>query len=130
MAVLQVIGLGSTLMAFGQQAVSAATLSGRVEDTSGAAVSGATIAITNIDKNQTSSSTSDEQGRYSFLYLPVGRYRLKVEHAGFASVTRELTLSVGQAVDLRVRLQVAALTETANITAMPVVETVRTQVAE
>lgn len=93
-AALLVIGLGSTLPAFAQQAVSAATLSGRVEDTSGAAISGALIAITNIDKNQTSSSTSDEHGRYSFLYLPVGRYNLKVQRDGFASVTRELTLSI------------------------------------
>jgi len=130
-AALLVIGLGSTLPAFAQQAVSAATLAGRVEDTSGAAISGALIAITNIDKNQTSSSTSDEHGRYSFLYLPVGSYHLKVEHAGFASVTRELSLSVGQALDLPVRLTVGGLTETANISASaPVVETVRTQVAE
>jgi carboxypeptidase family protein len=130
-AALLIISLSGTFPAFAQQAVSAATLSGRVEDASGAAVSGATIAITNIDKNQTSSATSDENGRYSFLYLPVGSYRLKVAHPGFAAVTRELTLSVGQALDLPLRLAVAGLTETANITASaPVVETVRSQVAE
>lgn len=129
--VLLLISFGVTESAFAQQAVSAATLSGRVEDTNGAAVSGATIAITNIDKNQTSSSKSDEHGRYSFLYLPVGSYRLKVGHDGFASVTRELTLSVGQALDLPIRLPVAGVTETANVTASaPLVETVRTQVAE
>ena len=121
----------NTLQSFAQQAVSAATLRGRVEDASGAAVSGATIAITNIDKNQTSFSTSDEHGRYSFLYLPVGSYRLKVEREGFASVTGELTLSVGQALDLPVHLPVAGVTETADVSAAaPVVETVRTQVAE
>jgi hypothetical protein len=130
-AVLLVISVGSTLPAFAQQAVSAATLSGRVEDTNGAAVSGATIAVINIDRNQTSSSRSDEHGRYSFLYLPVGSYRLKVEHAGFAPVTRELSLSVGQALDLPVKLAVAGLTETAAIYASaPIVETVRTQLAE
>ncbi|MEK6406839.1 MAG: TonB-dependent receptor [Acidobacteriota bacterium] len=131
LAVLLVVSFGSTLPAFAQQAISAATLAGRVEDTNGAAISGALIAITSIDKNQTSSSKSDEHGRYSFLYLPVGSYHLKVEHAGFASVTRELTLSIGQALDLPVRLPVAGLSETADITASaPVVETVRTQVAE
>lgn len=129
-AVLLIVRFGSTLPASAQQAVSAATLSGRVEDTNGAAISGATIAITNIDKNQTSSSKSDEHGRYSFLYLPVGGYHLKVEHAGFASVTRELTLSVGQALDLPVRLPVAGVTETANINAVRAIETVRTQMAE
>ncbi|MEK6285570.1 MAG: TonB-dependent receptor [Acidobacteriota bacterium] len=131
LAVLLVVSFGSTLPAFAQQAISAATLAGRVEDTNGAAISGALIAITSIDKNQTSSSKSDEHGRYSFLYLPVGSYHLKVEHAGFASVTRELTLSIGQALDLPVRLAVGGLSETADITASaPVVETVRTQVSE
>ena len=129
-AVLLVTSLGGTLPAFAQQAVASATLGGRIEDTSGAAISGALIAITNIDKNQTSLSTSDEHGRYRFLYLPVGSYQLKVEHAGFASVTRALTLSVGQALEVPVILPVAGLTETANVTSLPVVETVRTQVAE
>ena len=130
-AVLLIVGPGSALAGLAQQAVASATLGGRIEDTSGAAICGATIAITNIDKNQTSSATSDEHGRYSFLYLPVGSYRLRVEHAGFAAATRELTLSVGQALDLEVRLPVAGLTESANVTAsVPLVETVRTQVAE
>lgn len=53
LAVLLVVSFGSTLPAFAQQAISAATLAGRVEDTNGAAISGALIAITSIDKNQT-----------------------------------------------------------------------------
>lgn len=130
-AVLLVVSLGGTFPAFAQQGVASATLSGRVDDATGASISGATIAITNIEKNQTTSSSSDEHGRYSFLYLPVGRYQLKVEHAGFASITRELTLTVGQALDLPVRLSVAGLVESANITAAArLIETVRTQVAE
>ena len=129
--VLLAVSPGSTLPAIAQQSISAATLSGRVEDTSGAAISRASVAITSIDKNQTSSTTSDERGRYSFLYLPVGNYRLTVEHEGFAAVSRELTLSIGQALDLPIRLGVAGVTETANISASPpVVETVRTQVSE
>lgn len=130
-AALLIISLGGTCTAFAQQAVSAATLSGRVEDPNGAAVRGARITITNIEKNQSTSSISDEHGRYSFLYLPVGSYHLKIELAGFASLTRELPLSVGQALDLPIRLSVAGLAESANISgSAPVVETVRTQVAE
>lgn len=130
-AVVLITSLTSIVPAFAQQVVSAATLSGRVEDTNGAAISRATIAITNTEKNQTTSSKSDEHGRYSFLYLPVGSYQLKIEHPGFAPVTRNLILSVGQALDLPVRLEVAGLSNTAEIfAAPPVVETVRTQVSE
>lgn len=130
LSALAVICFGGTRPVIAQQAVSAATLSGHVEDASGAAISGALIAIINIDKNQKNTSTSDDRGRYNFLYLPVGRYKLKVEHAGFAAVTRELTLSVGQSLDLTLRLPVAGLIETANVSSLPVVEAVRTQVAE
>jgi hypothetical protein len=118
-AVMLVTSLTGIVPAFAQQVVSAATLSGRVEDTNGAAISGASIAITNIDKNQTTSSTSDDHGRYSFLYLPVGSYQLKIEHHGFAPVTRKLILTVGQAIDLPVRLEVAGLRNTAEIFASP-----------
>lgn len=128
---LLAINLCGPLAAFAQQGVASATLSGRVEDASGAAVSGATIAITNIDKNQTGRTTSDEHGRYSFLYLPVGNYQLKAEHAGFSSVSSQLTLSVGQALDLPLRMPVAGVTENINVSAgVPVIETVRTQVGE
>lgn len=129
-ALLLLTSFGSAIPAFAQQAVASATLAGRVEDSSGAAISGALVAITSLDKNQTSLSRSDEHGRYNFLYLPVGSYQLKVEHDGFQPVTRSLSLSVGQALDLSVRLPIAGLTETANVTSAPVVETVRTQVAE
>jgi hypothetical protein len=129
-ASLLVLSIGGLHPGFAQQAVASAALSGRIEDTSGGAIGGALIAITNIDKNQTSKSTSDQHGRYSFLCLAVGRYLLKVEHAGFASVTKELTLSLGQALDLQFRLPVAGVSEFANINSVPVVETVRTQVAE
>src|SRR6185295_16936924 len=130
-AALLVLIFCSAPAVLAQQSVSASTLAGRVEDTTGAAIGGARIAVTSIDKNQTSSSTSDEHGRYSFLYLPVGGYQLKVEHEGFATVTLNLTLSVGQALDLPVRLGVAGLTESASVSAAPpVVETVRTQVSE
>jgi hypothetical protein len=81
LAVLLLLSPGSTLPAFAQQAVTAATLSGRIEDPNGAALSGATVTVTNVDKNQTSLCTSDDHGRYSFLYLPVGSYQLRVERS-------------------------------------------------
>src|SRR6185436_14258308 len=121
LALLSIASLGGGLHALAQQAVASATLVGRVEDTSGAAISGASIAITSVDKNQTRLSTTDEHGRYSFLYLPVGSYQLRVAHDGFSPVVRDLTLSVGQAMDLAVKLPIAGLTETANVSSVPVV---------
>lgn len=126
--ILLVSGLTS---GYAQQAVSSATLSGRVEDSNGAAVAGATITVTSLDQNQTRTGVSDGQGRYRFLYLPVGGYEVKVERTGFAALEQRLTLTVGQALDLTLRLTVAGVTDKLNVTSdPPFVETGRTQLAE
>ena len=115
-----------------QQAVSSATLGGRVEDERGAGLGGANIVATNLDTEQQYSTKSDAAGRYRFLYLPVGNYQLTAEHAGFAPVRRRLTLTVGQALDASFQLTVAGVAETVSVTedSVPVVEIVRTQIAE
>lgn len=114
-----------------QQTITSATLSGRVEDARGASVRGASVSITNRDQNQTWTTTTDEQGRFRVSYLPVGMYRLKVEHQGFALFTRAITLSVGQALEVPVKLSVAGLVENVDVVAdVPLVEAGRTQLAE
>ncbi|MGB7923872.1 MAG: carboxypeptidase regulatory-like domain-containing protein [Pyrinomonadaceae bacterium] len=114
-----------------QQAVTSATLGGRVEDSNGAAVGGATVTATNLDTNQKQTVVSDEEGRYRFAYLPVGAYRLTVESAGFAAYTKHLTLTVGQALDLTVKLSVAGVAESVDVvTDVLAIEAARTQVAE
>ncbi|HEX8772557.1 MAG TPA: TonB-dependent receptor [Pyrinomonadaceae bacterium] len=118
-------------VARGQQSVTNATLSGHVEDDGGASIVGARITIRSLDTNQERAGLSDEEGRYRFSYLPVGLYQLTVEREGFATVQERLTLSVGQALDVTVRLTVASVAESVNVTAdVPVIEAVRTQVSE
>jgi hypothetical protein len=107
------------------------TLSGRIEDVGGAVVSGASLTATNLGTNQKQTATTDREGRYRFPYLQVGRYQLSIEAQGFASLTRELTIRVGQALDLSVRLEVAHPSAQVNITTdVPLIETLRTQVTE
>jgi Carboxypeptidase regulatory-like domain/TonB dependent receptor len=122
---------GPSAAVYAQQAVTSATLSGRVEDANGAAVAGAAIAAINLDQNRTSTAQSDSQGRFRFLYLPVGRYRLKIEAKGFYTLERDLTLTIGQALDAQLRLSVAGVAERLDIKPeATLIETVRTQVAE
>jgi Carboxypeptidase regulatory-like domain/TonB dependent receptor len=121
----------ASLTTFAQQSVTSATLSGHVEDANGAAINGASVTATNLDRNQSATTTSDTQGRFRFMYLPSGRYQLKVEAAGFAPASRELTLTLGGALDLPLRLAVAGVETTVDIRSeTPLVETVRTQIAE
>lgn len=115
-----------------QQSVTSATVSGLILDTNEAAVGGASVNAVNLDTNQTQTATSDEEGRYRLPYLRVKAYRLTVEKAGFATLTKELTLTVGQALDVSLRLTVPGFAESVSVndTDVHVVETARTQVAE
>ena len=114
-----------------QQNVTSASISGRVEDARGAVASGATINATHLETNQLFTTTSDHEGRYRFPYLRTGTYDLKIDAPGFSTVTRQLTVSLGQALDLPIKLDVAGVSAQVNIgTDVPVVETVRTQLTE
>jgi len=114
-----------------QQNVTSGTLSGRIEDSSGAVVTGANVTATNLETNQRLVTTADGEGRYRFPYLRTGTYDLTVEAPGFSTATRPLTVLVGQAIELSIRLHVAAVSAEVNVGGeVPLVETVRTQITE
>src|SRR5271169_2208244 len=56
---------------------------GQVSDTSGAAVPGATVTISNKETGLKRSATTDSSGRFSFPQLNPGTYSVTVEALGF-----------------------------------------------
>src|SRR5262249_40511153 len=58
-------------------------ITGLVTDSSGAAVSGASVTVTNKATVATRQITTNSEGLYSFPSLLPGVYELKVEQAGF-----------------------------------------------
>jgi hypothetical protein len=113
-----------------QQPVSSAMLGGRVEDASGATVSGASVVVVNVETNRRASAVSDDEGRYLFRYLPVGAYHLRVEQPGFAVYGRTLTLTVGQSADVLVKLSVGGVAESVEVISDEgIIEATRTQVS-
>jgi hypothetical protein len=122
---------GALLCAFAQQAITSATVSGRVEDPTGAVLAGSEVAAINVETNQRWDSQSDAHGLFRFLYLPAGAYQLKVASAGFAPIMRSFNLTLGQALEVPVRMSVETASEIVEVSSLvPVVELVRTQVAE
>ena len=133
---LRVVACGCLLAAAAvpiqsQQSITGAALSGLIQDANGAVVSGATLTITNLETNQPQTTTSDASGRYRFPLLQVGLYQLSLNATGFAPLTRQLTLTVGQTVELPFKLEVAGVTASVVVDRdQPLIETTRTQVAE
>jgi hypothetical protein len=129
--VLLALSLGAQ-RADARQAVTSATLGGHVEDANGAALPGASVTATALETGRRLTSVSDGEGRYRLPYVPVGAYLLRAEKAGFAPLHVRLTVTVGQALDLPLRLSPSGVAESVVVTATeaPAVETARTQIAE
>ena len=64
------------------QAISG-SIRGTVTDGTGAVVTGAKITVTSAETGLQRSVTSNAEGAYVLLELPVGHYRLETEAAGF-----------------------------------------------
>jgi hypothetical protein len=60
------------------------TLFGVVSDTTGAVLPGATVIATEEETSVTRETTSDDQGRFEFPLLPIGRYTVRATLQGFS----------------------------------------------
>jgi hypothetical protein len=119
------------VVAAAQQGVTQASLAGSVEDPSAGRVEGAVVEARSLERGQSWSATTDAEGRYRFLYLPVDTYEVRAAHPSFRPATQRLALTLGQAMVVRFRLQLAGTAERVEVEAeAPIVEVARTQVAE
>ena len=107
------------------QAQVTASMSGMVLDPSGAAVSGATVTVKNLETGVARSRMTDDAGRYLFLALPVGIYELRAEKSGFReSAQTGIHLVIGQEATVSLTLQLAAFsTQVVSTADAPMVST-------
>jgi hypothetical protein len=105
--------------------VNTATLSGIVTDPSGAQVPGTQLTIQNEQTGASFNATSNSSGQYTFNFLPVGRYTLKIQQTGFNDQTRRgIDLSAGENVSLDLHLEVTGTRQQVDVTAdAPLVDT-------
>ncbi|MEI6246479.1 MAG: carboxypeptidase regulatory-like domain-containing protein, partial [Acidobacteriota bacterium] len=113
-----------------QETVNYASVSGVVSDATSGVLPGAVVTARAIDTNVATTSTTTKDGRFRFSYLKVGAYDIHVQLAGFASVTRRLSLNAGAAVELPVTLTVGGASTSVDVTApLQTLETARSQIA-
>lgn len=105
-----------TVNAFGQ--LTRGSISGTVQDESGATVPGATVKVTAIGTNISRDVVTDDNGFYRIGALDPGKYNVKVEKEGFTSVeNKELVVSTATDVTFDVNMKVGNVSETIDITA-------------
>ena len=69
--------------AFEVQAQTTGTIYGTISDPNGAAISGATVTVTNLETNLKRTATTGAEGSYTVTLVPVGKYSIAVEAQGF-----------------------------------------------
>src|SRR6266568_2895930 len=105
------------------------SIEGTVTDPQGAAISNAKLTAVSAETGLTLESSSDENGLFHFLVVPVGAYRITVERSGFAKYTASVTVYVGARINLPVQMALSKQTEAITVSAAPpVLETTRSSV--
>ena len=91
---------------------------GRISDSSGARLPGATVTATNTATNVASTTTTNGDGSYSILYLTPGTYSVTVELSGFKRVVRDgVEVRLGDRLTLDFTLDLGKLEETVSVKA-------------
>lgn len=121
-----------SLTALAQADVSSAAVKGTVTDPQGAAVSGATVTIKDLDQGMTRTVMTDSNGEFQIPVVRPGRHDITVEASGFSQyLLKDLQLTVGQTAKFDVKLQVAGVrTEIVVTSSSPLIEIERTQQAD
>lgn len=73
------------------------------------------VAVTLAGPGATQTSTTDAKGDFHFLHLSPGVYALTLEHPGFTTMGRSLTISPGRNVVVTLALPVAGATESVTV---------------
>jgi hypothetical protein len=92
-----------------QLAVTTATLSGTVSDSTGAVVPNASLTLTSTEKGVRRSYTSDANGHYSFDQLPPSTYTLVITVQGFKEYRQNgIVLDAGRSAAQNVQLSIGS----------------------
>jgi hypothetical protein len=106
-------------------------IQGTVVDQSGGVLPGVTVSAANTGTGITRVMVTDQTGSFRAELLPVGRYTVSAELAGFAASSRpDVTVTVGGTATLKLDMRVASVAETIEVSGTaPVIETTRSQVS-
>src|SRR6266700_6054860 len=126
LALLAVLQAG---IVFGQ--VVTGTILGRVTDTTGAVMSGATVQINNLETGFSRTEQSNKDGEYVSRNLPPGAYTVTITQAGFQTyIRRGIVVTVASEQTINAELAVGATQGRIDVTAeAPAVETTNATVS-
>ena len=92
------------------------SINGTVTDPTGAIVPGTKVAVTSVDTNQTTTTTTNAAGVYNVRFLQVGHYKVAIEASGFSVQNYgPITLEADQVVKIDAKLALAGSKEQVSV---------------
>jgi outer membrane receptor protein involved in Fe transport len=93
-----------------------ATVSGRVSDSSGAVVPGATVELQSVERGIVTATATNGSGIYVFPSVHPGQYRITVKKEGFRRVdVLDLVVNVQDHIEQNINLQVGSISESITV---------------
>ncbi|HTS04802.1 MAG TPA: carboxypeptidase-like regulatory domain-containing protein, partial [Candidatus Eisenbacteria bacterium] len=93
---------------------------GTVTDPAGARISGAEVTVTNVETNQPTRVTTNDEGTFAANLLKIGTYSIAAEKAGFqTTVQQNVEVGVNQSVKVDLVLKIGSASEKVEVTAAP-----------
>ncbi|MFB3902689.1 MAG: carboxypeptidase regulatory-like domain-containing protein [Acidobacteriota bacterium] len=90
---------------------------GTVTDSTGGVIPGCTVTVTSEDTGARRTTTTSDQGTFSFELLRVGQYAVEAEMTGFKKArVSDILLQVDQTVRTNLSLEVGEMSQTVNVT--------------
>jgi Carboxypeptidase regulatory-like domain len=106
------------LTAISELAAAAGSVTGTITDPQGRPVSDALIVVIEIRDSKIAETRSDSAGRFSFVSLPAGDYRLAGTAMNFGDVSERISIAEGGALTVNLRFEhVASHNEALTVTA-------------
>jgi len=99
------------------QSINSGTVTGQVNDPSGAVIAGATVRLTNAVTGYEQSVTADSNGAFRFNNVPVNNYRLGISASGFTTAQQSVDVRNSVPVVANVTLNIAGSTESVTVQA-------------
>ncbi len=98
---------------------------GTVTDQSGGAIAGATVTVTDVDRNVPRTLTTDQSGEYSAPNLLPGSYKVRGEAKGFKTFERSgISLQINGEIRVDLQMQPGEVSQTITVNEdVPLVET-------
>ncbi|MGC8550739.1 MAG: carboxypeptidase-like regulatory domain-containing protein [Acidobacteriaceae bacterium] len=104
--------LSTTFSLMAQTSLGASSLAGTVRDPSSAAIPGAEVTLTDVQRGSTRTATTNAQGEYQFNAIQPGLYSLHVARKGFSPATvQNVKIVIDQAATVNVKLQIGTVSQ-------------------